>query len=234
VVHSGLASARRTICFCTIPLQSYGSQTVWDRLLYTPEDAKLALKGEPVEYPLLLGGDSGKLRGANVSLSLRWDIMPLAGGLKLGSAVGGAAGASSAAGVDSTPFDHHVATAARQAVATALAPALAERAGSTGMSGVGLGVPMVATNPGAGCGAECGELDAVRLPLQECKGKRRCKWRRLGPGLGGGADGGDVGGGRGGGAIEDEDKGLGGAGARESKLKMKKSRKGSAGREEEL
>lgn len=176
--------------------QSYGSHTVWDSIIDRPEDAVLSLHEEPVEYPLLLGPDSGKLRGANVSLSLRWDVMPIAGGLKLGSAwSGGSSGMFSASGADSYAYDAPARAEARQlAGQRAGAPPMHEtlegRKGQVGMAGLWMGTPVVPAVPQAGCGAACAELDAVQLPKGRCKNRDRCKWKRL-PVAGGGGGGTD-------------------------------------------
>lgn len=52
---------------------------VWDRVVNSAASAKLDVAGAHVKYPLI---DQGKeLRGAPVSLTLHWDVMPLTGKL---------------------------------------------------------------------------------------------------------------------------------------------------------
>ena len=50
---------------------------VWDKIVQTPEEAKLDLTEVPIKYYLV--DHSDQLRDTEVKLSLHWDIMPITG-----------------------------------------------------------------------------------------------------------------------------------------------------------
>jgi hypothetical protein len=61
------------------PSQAVNEVVIWDRVVNNPSEAVLRLAGQFVKYPLM---DAGKeLRGAPVSLTLHWDVMPITGKL---------------------------------------------------------------------------------------------------------------------------------------------------------
>jgi signal peptidase complex subunit 3 len=61
------------------PTNPLNQVILWDKIIERPEDAKLNLKKVHVKYGLIDQGE--ELRGANVTLRLYWDHMPLTGRL---------------------------------------------------------------------------------------------------------------------------------------------------------
>lgn len=51
--------------------------TIWDRVVRSPEEARLSLRSEATEY--MLADPEGKLRDKSLTLTLRWDPMPYTG-----------------------------------------------------------------------------------------------------------------------------------------------------------
>lgn len=63
-------------------LQKRNEIVIWDQIIPSAADARLNLTNEMNKYPII--DQHTDLRGAPVSLSLHWDIMPITGLLQLG------------------------------------------------------------------------------------------------------------------------------------------------------
>ena len=62
------------------PSNSLNEVVIWDKIVRTPEAARtLQFQNEGVEY--FLADQHDELRGANVTLRLEWDVMPVCGRL---------------------------------------------------------------------------------------------------------------------------------------------------------
>ena len=62
---------------------SFNEVVIWDKVVTSPEAARLLLKGEFNKYPLV--DQRADLRDTAITLSLFWDIMPITGILKRSS-----------------------------------------------------------------------------------------------------------------------------------------------------
>ena len=56
---------------------------VWDRIIQSPDEARLLARGNFSKYPIL--DQKTELRGRVVNLTLHWDVMPYTGVLIAGS-----------------------------------------------------------------------------------------------------------------------------------------------------
>lgn len=64
---------------------SFNEVVIWDRVINRTADARLLLAGVYNKYPLV--DQRAELKGAPVTLSLSWDVMPITGLLKKTSVV---------------------------------------------------------------------------------------------------------------------------------------------------
>lgn len=63
----------------TSPTHAHNEVVIWDEIVESEEDSLLQLRGERVKYPLRDYGTD--LRGADVKLSLLYDVMPITGSM---------------------------------------------------------------------------------------------------------------------------------------------------------